>query len=242
MTAGLVTRVSDVQDQRDGLRIHADWGYVSVLLGGGHICELVSNSHPEINPLWRPQWHTIDPDLYSQEKHEKEFGGPPDGRLLAGIFGHSLSFDYFGPPSEEESAAGLSTHGEAPAVRWQLPRELSTGNPGFEYGAALPVAQIDFRRTLTINEKRPIIYFEEKARNLSRADRPICWNEHVTIGPPFLACGVSVVDMPATRSKVISASYSSTMGLAPDAWLYVAKCSHAGRRFTQPEDDFEWLL
>jgi hypothetical protein len=188
-----------------------------VLLGGGHICEFVSHAHPETNPLWRPPWPTIDPGQYSFDQHGERFGPPPDGRLLAGIAGHSLGFDHFGPPSAEEIAAGLSTHGEAPVVRWQLYQQFDTGHAGLEYGAVLPVAQIDFRRTLRIDPKYPIMYCEESARNLSAADRPICWNEHVTVGPPFLACHTTFVDMPAKQSRVIQASYSDEMVAVPDA-------------------------
>ena len=212
-----VEHTRNVLDERAGFCLRAEWGHVSAVLGGGHICQLVTRKHPDMNPLWRPLWHTIDPERYSLENDQEEFGSPPDGRLLAGIAGHSLSFDYFGPPSVEETAAGLSTHGEAPAVRWQISREFQEGQPSIEYGAELPVAQIDFRRTLRVDPKHPVVYCEEKARNLSHADRPICWNEHVTIGPPFLECGITMVDMPATQAKVNPASYSDAMMLTPDA-------------------------
>lgn len=217
MPAKPIEHRGDVLDQRAGLCIQADWGHVSVLFGGGHICQLVSTAHSNINPLWRPQWTTIDPEQYNSEKDRESFGAPPDGRLLSGIAGHSLSFDFFGPPSEEETAAGLSTHGEAPAVRWQLLHEFDTGHPGVEYGAHLPVAQIDFRRRLRIDKTHPVVYCQETAKNLSALDRPICWNEHVTIGPPFLECETTLVDMPAKQAKVSPASYSEAMMLVPDA-------------------------
>ncbi|MGB0122342.1 MAG: hypothetical protein WA419_11885 [Silvibacterium sp.] len=212
-----VEHTRNVLDERAGFCLRAEWGHISAVLGGGHICQLATRKHPDMNPLWRPSWHTIDPERYSLENDQVEFGSPPDGRLLAGIAGHSLSFDYFGPPSVEETAAGLSTHGEAPAVRWQISREFQEGEPSIEYGAELPVAQIDFRRTLRVDPKHPVVYCEERARNLSHADRPICWNEHVTIGPPFLECGITMVDMPATHAKVNPASYSDAMMLTPDA-------------------------
>jgi hypothetical protein len=217
MSLPCVERMRDVLDERAGFSLRAEWGHVSALFGGGHICQLARQKHPDMNPLWRPQWHTIDPEQYTLEDDGEEFGPPPDGRLLAGIAGHSLSFDYFGPPSVEETAAGLGTHGEAPAVRWQISSESQEGQPSVEYGAELPVAQIDFRRTLRIDPKHPVVYCEEKARNLSNVDRPICWNEHVTIGPPFLECGATLVDMPATQGTVNPASYSDAMMLAPDA-------------------------
>ena len=74
-----------------------------------------------VNPLWRPPWATIDPFHYTHAKHARTYGAPPDGRLLASIAGHSLSFDHFGPPSPEETAAALTTHGEAPALKWHRP-------------------------------------------------------------------------------------------------------------------------
>jgi len=212
-----VEHLSDVLDGRAGFRLRAEWGHLSALLGGGHICELVTRGHPEINPLWRPQWSTIDPQGYSAQLDQARFGAPPDGRLLAGIAGHNLSFDHFGPPSQEEIAAGLNTHGEAPAAQWQVFREFHEDGPGVEYGAELPVAQIQFTRNVRLDPVNPVVYCEEKARNLSRSDRPISWTEHVTIGPPFLSCGETLVDMPATHSVAISASYSDAMMITPDA-------------------------
>ncbi len=114
-------RKQNVMDGRSGFRLRADWGYVSVLEGGGHICELNLNACDGVNPLWRPPWETIDPTQYARAKHARMYGEPPDGRLLAGIAGHSLSFDHFGPPSPEETAAGLTTHGEAPGAEVGYP-------------------------------------------------------------------------------------------------------------------------
>jgi hypothetical protein len=68
-----------------------------------------------------------------------------------------------------------------------------------------------------VDRTNPIIYCEEQARNLSVYDRPISWNEHVTFGPPFLQCGTTVFDMPATRAKVCPAGYSERIFLQPEA-------------------------
>lgn len=212
-----IESVDDLLDNRSGFRIRTEWGHVSALLGGGHICEFVSNEHPGVNPLWRPPWQTTDPNQYRAGEDEARFGPPPDGALLSGIAGHSLSFDHFGPPSAEETAAGLSTHGEAPAVLWKIHREFYGEQAGIEYGAVLPISQIEFNRTLRVDPKRPVLYIEEKARNLSAVDRPISWTEHVTVGPPFLGCNDTLVDMPATRAKAIEASYSDEMVIVPDS-------------------------
>ena len=119
----------NVMDGRPGFRLRADWGYISVLEGGGHICALNLNACSGVNPLWRPQWATIDPSQYEISKHARKYGPPPDGRLLSGIAGHSLSFDQFGPPSIEETAAGLTTHGEAPALNWKNQNQAQSPKP-----------------------------------------------------------------------------------------------------------------
>jgi hypothetical protein len=215
-TSSLVRR-SNILDGRSGFRIESAWGHVSVLEGGGHICELVSRKHGAVNPLWRPTWRTIDPSTYTPRKHNRVYGPPPEGRLLAGIAGHSISFDYFGPPSPEEIAAGHNTHGEAPVVDWRrqpIPEGLT---PTLAYDANLPLAQMRLRRVISLDRVQPVVYCEETAFNLATFDRPISWNHHVTFGPPFLESGVTLFDMPATRSKVCPATFSKQMSIEPDA-------------------------
>jgi hypothetical protein len=214
--ARAVSHNKNVMDGRSGFRLRADWGYVSVLEGGGHICELNLNACAGVNPLWRPQWATIDPFKYTA-KNARKYGPPPDGKLLAGIAGHSLSFDHFGPPSLEETAAGLTTHGEAPASEWRVQKQAQSPKPQLQYGLMLPEARIGFSRTLTLDRVNPVMYCEEEAVNLSSYDRPISWNEHVTFGPPFLEAETTWFDMPATRAKVCPASYSPRFSLRPDA-------------------------
>jgi hypothetical protein len=206
-------RSGNLLHNRAGSRIRAAWGQVGVLEGGGHICELGLNSVPGVNPLWKPPWTTIDPHRYSAGKHRRVYGPPPDGRLLAGIAGHSISFDHFGPPSKEETAAGLATHGEAPNTKWRFKKSAGA----FCFDCGLPAAQIDFQRCIALDRTHPVVYIEERAENLSAYDRPISWNEHVTFGPPFLECGTTVVDMPATRAKVCPSAYSERIFLRPDA-------------------------
>jgi hypothetical protein len=210
-------RNKDLMDGRAGFRLQADWGHLSALEGGGHICELQLNACFGVNPLWRPPWMTMDPFDYTAPKHARRYGPPPDGKLLSGIAGHSLSFDHFGPPSPEETAAGLTTHGEAPALKWEIQKQTQSPKPQLRYGLTLPEARIRFSRKLTLDRVNPVIYCEEEAVNLSSYDRPISWNEHVTFGPPFLEADTTWFDMPATRAKVCPASYSSRFALQPDA-------------------------
>jgi len=209
-------RVEDLLDGRPGYRLTGKWGHVSMLEGGGHICELVSNRHPGINPLWKPTWKTIDPYLYDAARDSAVLGPLPDGRLLAGIAGHSLSFDYFGPPSAEEVAAGRSTHGETPVLKWDVSAAQKGNVPRAECSVLLPEARIQFSRKLSIDLDNPVVYCEESATNLMNFDRPVSWNEHVTVGPPFLECGATLFDMPAVKGKVCSESFSDRMLLRPD--------------------------
>jgi hypothetical protein len=204
-------------DGRPGFRLQADWGHISGLAGGGHISELNLNACDGVNPLWRPPWPTIDPSKYTTAKHTRQYGPPPDGRLLSGIAGHNLSFDHFGPPSREETAAGLTTHGEAPALMWNIRGQAQSPRPHLRYGVTLPDAQISVSRSLTLDPVTPVIYCEEEAVNLGRYDRPISWNQHVTFGPPFLEAETTWFDMPATRAKVCPASYSLRFLLRPEA-------------------------
>lgn len=209
-------RSGDILDRRAGYRLTPDWGHIAVLEGGGHICELSLKQVPGVDPLWKPQWTTIDPDGYSPARHRRVYGSPPDGKLLAGIAGHSLSFDHFGPPSKEEAAAGLTTHGEAPSTKWKLSKV--TGSPlTLRCSCTLREAQIDFSRTIAVHRTNAVIYCEEHAENLSCYDRPISWNEHVTFGPPFLECQTTIFDMPATQAKVCPPGYSERIFLQPDA-------------------------
>jgi hypothetical protein len=204
-----IRRIAGVLDGRSGYRLKASWGHVCILEGGGHICELNLNVCDGVNPLWRPPWKTIDPYKYNAKKHSRAYGPLPDGRLLAGIAGHNLSFDYFGPPSIEEIAAGHSTHGEAPSVKWRFKSVRRGSSTTLHSSTLLPQAQIKFAREVSLDEQHPVIYCEETARNLSTFDRPISWNEHVTFGPPFVETEVTLFDMSATRAKTCPASYSA---------------------------------
>lgn len=212
-----IARSRNILDRRAGYRITANWGHICVLEGGGHICELILNSVPQLNPLWKPPWPTIDPDRYTPERHRRAYGPPPDGKLLAGIAGHNLSFDHFGPPSKAETAAGLATHGEAPSTRWKMKPETGGQGPTLNCSCVLPKAQVTFRRTITVDEVNPVVYCEERAENLGSYDRPISWNEHVTFGPPFLDTKMTIFDMPATKSKVCPPAYSERIFLRADS-------------------------
>src|SRR6266850_221636 len=108
---------------------------VTVLEEGGHIAEIL-DKRSGINPLWTPPWRSIEPSTYVPARHT-EYGSGADAKLLAGIMGHNLCVDIFGGPSDEEAAAGLTPHGDASIVRY----ELDLTGQAMSMRALLPLAE-----------------------------------------------------------------------------------------------------
>src|SRR5262245_28305111 len=103
---------------RRAARIEDDLVRVTVLQEGGHIAELLDKTS-DGKPLCTPPWPTIEPSAFGPG-HEGRYGAGSDARLLAGIMGHNLCLDIFGPPSDDEFVAGLGAHGEAPVAPYEL--------------------------------------------------------------------------------------------------------------------------
>ncbi len=175
---------------------------LTLLPGGGHIAA-VALKPSGVSPLWDPPWETIEPTQYDPARHI-EYGPPLEGGLLSGIVGHNLCFDFFGPPSEQEHAAGLYVHGEGSFVDWDV--EVSGGE--LTAAAELPIAKMRFERRLRLEPGSQIVHVTETAENLTGMDRPVGWTQHVTIGPPFLEKGKTVFHMPATASKVFEGDFA----------------------------------
>src|SRR5262249_34392161 len=135
---------------------------VTVLEEGGHIAEIFDKASG-VSPLWIPPWRSIEPSTYDPAADDV-YGGGVEARLLAGLMGHNLCLDIFGGPSKEEAAAGLSVHGEASVVRYEL-----VENGGLLMSAALPLAAIRFRRRLTLHGRAVRVH--ETVENASTSDR-----------------------------------------------------------------------
>jgi len=187
------------------------------LLGGGHIAEFRYDEltgMPSLNPLWQPPWKTMEPYCYRPELHASTYGPINEGKLLSGIAGHNICLDYFGPPSEEEAAYGLSFHGEAPISRWRkCGLHVSRDEVAVELSVALPVAGLQFRREITLRRGESVAYFAETVRNERRCDRFFHWTQHVTLSPPFLAPGESEVLLPGTRGMTHPHGYDEGKAL-----------------------------
>jgi len=167
---------------------------VTALEEGGHIAEIF-DKRSGVNPLWTPPWPSIEPSSYSRARHP-EYGDGSDARLLAGIMGHNLCADIFGGPSDAEAAAGLTPHGEASVV----PYQLNVSGTTLTMAAGLPLAGLRVEREIVLVDRAARI--RESIENLTACDRPIGWTQHVTLGPPFLEKGLTEFRASATRSKV----------------------------------------
>jgi hypothetical protein len=182
---------------------------VTVLCEGGHIAEILHKASG-VNPLWTPPWPSIEPSSYNAAAHP-EYGSDIEARLLAGIMGHNLCLDLFGAPSPEEAEAGIGVHGEGSVAAYDI--QESDGR--LTMSACLPLAQIRFARIIELRGASADI--EESVESLVSFDRPIGWTQHVTLGPPFLECGVTRFRMPATKSKVFEGEFGAAGYVIPAA-------------------------
>ena len=81
---------------RRAVQVENDAVRVTLTIEGGHIAEILEKNSG-VNPLWIPPWPSIEISSYSREKHP-EYGADSESKLLAGIMGHNLCLDMFGPP------------------------------------------------------------------------------------------------------------------------------------------------
>jgi hypothetical protein len=64
----------------------------------------------------------------------------------------------------------------------------------------LPLAGERFSRTLRLADGEQIVYVRSSLENLTPIDRPVVWQEHATLGAPFLSPGNTVIDLSARRA------------------------------------------
>ncbi len=171
-----------------------------VTVEGGHIAS-VRHSAADVNPLWTPEWPTIEPSRFDAAVHT-QFGAGAESRLLAGIFGHNLCLDLFGGPSGDEAAAGLGVHGESSVARYDI---AATAADALTQTATFPGAGLAFRRDIWLVGDAAVV--RETVTNLSPCDRPSAWTQHVSLGAPFVEPGATRFRVSATRSKVYEGDF-----------------------------------
>ena len=200
---------------REAAQIENEQIRVTVLKEGGHVAEIL-HKESGVNPLWIPPWTSIEPSTYDPVRHP-EYGLNSESKLLAGIMGHNLCLDMFGPPSTEEAEAGLTVHGEASVV----PYEVDASGSGIRASAELPLAALKFNRTIRLAGQS--VLFKETVENLSALDRPIAWTQHVTLGPPFIENGVTKIVHNGVKSQV-----SAELGGVADRITFSSEAKSGG--------------
>ncbi len=193
---------------RKVVRIENDELIVTVTVEGGHIAEIVEKKSG-VNPLWTPPWPSIEPSTYSVDRHP-EYGNDSESKLLAGILGHNLCLDIFGPPSDAEFRAGITVHGESSVV----PYRIEAAATRMIARAHLPLAQLDFEREIELAD-HGTVKIRETVTNLTSMDRPLAWTQHVTLGPPFLEADVTKLDMNAHQSMVFPGDFGEAQPYKP---------------------------
>lgn len=182
---------------REAAQVENDSIRVTVLAVGGHIAEIL-HKRTGVNPLWIPPWKSIEPTDYDPERNP-EYGADSESRLLAGIMGHNLCLDMFGPPSAEEWAAGFSVHGDSSVAKY----DLSAAGNQLHAEAQLEHSGMTVERTVRLADDGIHVEISETVENLLAIDRPIGWTQHVTLGPPFLEPGVTGVKIAPKRSRTM---------------------------------------
>jgi hypothetical protein len=180
---------------------------LGVAQGGGHIALLRQpEAQADINPFWQPPWPTLEPENVTEALVASEYGGPPEGRLLASVLGHSIALGLYGPPSEQEAAGGEITHGEVGAKSWKWEQKNSSWLAG---ECEDDYFQLHFSRLIRVAGCCAEI--EERIQNLGEVDQQICWQQHVSLGPPFIGAGFwgdSNCDRGATHPESFGAGAS----------------------------------
>lgn len=161
---------------------------LTVTRRGATMARFVLQDDPgKLNPMWEPV------------RMARELG---QEQRRGGVGGHFVCVDGFGPVSAEEREAGLPGHGEAHSLDMKVIESARAGNVlTVTLRAELPMLRENFTRTFRLVDGEQVIYVDSELENLLGFDRPAVWAEHATLGSPFLAPEVTVVDMPAARSQ-----------------------------------------
>jgi hypothetical protein len=159
---------------------------MTVLLGGGHIASVVHRDRP-VNPLWEPPWPTVEPAARRLGATEI-YGEEAEGQLLSSISGHNLCLDVFGEHSPGEQESGLTFHGEAGMVTWEV-TEVEDASPEcrLTLRAELPRTALTVERVFHCRGGASQITVETRVTNRVGFERALGCAEHVTLGVAFLS-------------------------------------------------------
>ena len=100
-------RFDSLTDGRKVVWVGNEHLQIAMAHGGGHIAALRFPGIAEsANPFWQPPWTSLEPESVTAEIVDRDYGGAPEGRLLASILGHSLALDLYGPPRKKRRRPG----------------------------------------------------------------------------------------------------------------------------------------
>jgi hypothetical protein len=161
---------------------------------------VVADDPDKLNPLWNPV------RLARDQGRQMNFSGSA---------GHFVCVDGFGPPSDEERAAGIPMHGEAHEAHYETLTTNEANGSAVTLTAKLPIVQEMFTRTFHIVNGENVVYVDSQLENLLGFDRPVNWGEHATIMAPFLQPNVTSIYLSGTRSQNRNYLLDQGRGSAP---------------------------
>jgi hypothetical protein len=176
------------------------------LTGGGHIVDLRFCGSDQINPFWTPNWETMEPFDFDPKKDARVYGTPAVGRLLSGIAGHNLCLDLFGMPSEEEARLGATLHGEAGVLKWNVRRDKQNSHAELHFSVTLRRSALSFARSVLLRRGESVVYVRETVKNTRPVDQFFQWQQHATLGAPFLSRDCTIA-LPGGRGKTFPSGY-----------------------------------
>src|ERR1700722_13995251 len=140
------------------------------LTSGGHLAEFRLLGHDggaSPNTFWEAPWPTFDPGEIAAHDLPASYGPVEVRKFLVSFTGHCLCLDYFGGPSGEQAAAGLSLHGEAPNATWNLLSPAPSGEVLARWQVNLPAAHLSFEREIRLGVAENVAYVRETVTNES---------------------------------------------------------------------------
>ena len=226
---------------RRATKLSNDLVELIVLTGGGHLAEFrfAENSGTSSqNVLWEAPWETADPASSRYEQLCRAYGSSEASKFLAAYTGHALCLDYFGLPSGEKAAKGLPLHGETAVENWNVISSVDMSGAECQWTVELPVAQLNFQRTIRLGSRESVAYIEESVRNQRSVDYAHHWVQHATFGPPFLNPDESTVAVSGQRGITSPLGYEGCALLASSReflWPYAPRETFDGfADLTQP--------
>ena len=125
---------------------------------------------------------------------------PEKGDLKPRSIGHFICFDRLGRSTPQELKNGMSNHGEAAWIQWQIlskPVKIN-GKIISEMLCELPIAGMKLKRTIGLFENEPVIIVKEEITNMNKLGKVYNIVQHSAMAPPFLDESV-LIDINATK-------------------------------------------